>query len=127
MSSILRIAICLILIGFASTLYAFWPYGGYCGSPYMGGVYSLSDPPYFSTNPPVYYSRVVPRPYGWSPFPYPFDSAYSPCETTSQPQIVINQYVNSGSSAATSANPSHRPLRISNPYVARADGEKAVK
>jgi hypothetical protein len=117
MSSILRIALGLILIGFASNAFAFWPCGGYWGAPYVGGVYSLSEPPYFAVNPPVYYSRVVPRPYGWSPFPYPFDSSYSACETTSQPQIVINQYVKSDSSATSSAIPSHRPLRITNPYV----------
>ena len=27
-------------------------------------------PPYFALNPPVYYGKVRPRDYGWSPFPY---------------------------------------------------------
>ena len=36
----------------------------------MNGAYTLDPPPYFSLFPPVYYSHVTPRPYGFSPYAY---------------------------------------------------------
>jgi hypothetical protein len=50
--------------------YGFMPFGFY--QPY-GATYSTSirTPPYFSTNPPVYYGARHARPYGISPFASP--------------------------------------------------------
>ncbi len=50
--------------------YGFFPYGFY--QPY-GAHYgtSLRTPPYFATNPPVYYGSRHARPYGLSPFASP--------------------------------------------------------
>lgn len=50
--------------------YGFLPYGFY--QPY-GARYgtSVSTPPYFSLNPPVYYGARHARPYGLSPFASP--------------------------------------------------------
>lgn len=50
--------------------YSFLPFGFY--QPY-GASYSTSirTPPYFSTNPPVYYGSRHARPYGLSPFASP--------------------------------------------------------
>jgi hypothetical protein len=127
MNSILRIGLFIVLIGISSTSFAFWPYGGYCGSPYIGGYYALNNVPYFATNPPVYYNRVVSRPYGWSPFPYPFDSIYSTDGASPQPQIVVNQYVNSANPVPASSVQPRPPLRIMNPYVTQANGEKSAK
>lgn len=50
--------------------YGFLPYGFY--QPY-GAQYgsSIRTPPYFATNPPVYYGARHSRPYGLSPFAAP--------------------------------------------------------
>lgn len=50
--------------------YPFVPFGFY--QPY-GATYgsSLRTPPYFATNPPVYYGARYARPYGLSPFAAP--------------------------------------------------------
>jgi hypothetical protein len=50
--------------------YPFFPYGFY--QPY-GARYgsSISTPPYFALNPPVYYGARYARPYGSSPFASP--------------------------------------------------------
>ena len=50
--------------------YGFLPYGFY--QPY-GATYgnSIRTPPYFATNPPVYYGARHARPYGLSPFASP--------------------------------------------------------
>ncbi|MEO1614621.1 MAG: hypothetical protein AAFV88_02150 [Planctomycetota bacterium] len=50
--------------------YPFFPFGFY--QPY-GAQYSSSirTPPYFATNPPVYYGARHARPYGMSPFAAP--------------------------------------------------------
>jgi hypothetical protein len=56
--------------------------------------------PYFALHPPVYYSHVVPRPYGYSPF------AYLPNVLT--PEVV----------------PHIEPVTIMNPYVPRAKETK---
>lgn len=50
--------------------YPFFPFGFY--QPY-GAAYrsSIPTPPYFATNPPVYYGTRYARPYGISPFAAP--------------------------------------------------------
>jgi hypothetical protein len=50
--------------------YSFLPFGFY--QPY-GAYYgtSIRTPPYFTTNPPVYYGARYARPYGLSPFASP--------------------------------------------------------
>ena len=46
--------------------YGMYPY------PYAYNTVVPDKIPYFAQNPPVYYSDVIiPRPYGWSPFPFP--------------------------------------------------------
>ena len=48
----------------------FLPYGFY--QPYGAGYSSsIRTPPYFATNPPVYYGQRFSRPYGLSPFAAP--------------------------------------------------------
>ncbi len=77
-----------------------------------GSLYARESIPYFAAHPPVYYSHVMPRAYGGSPY------ADLPAVRTSQaappPRVVRNAHV---------ANPQEvehapvRPLRIRNPYV----------
>ncbi|MBN2024566.1 MAG: hypothetical protein JW809_17435 [Pirellulales bacterium] len=76
-----------------------------------GGVWSRSgcvgeSPPYFAVHPPVYYSRPIARPYGWSPFPWP------PVAEFSAPRA---------GSPRLQASPV-RPLRIRNPFVEQPAG-----
>ena len=52
--------------------------------------------PYFAVNPPVYYSHIVKRPYGVSPFPAP--SGIAPIEMQYAPPTpctITNPYYNS--------------------------------
>lgn len=118
--------------------YGFMPFGYY--QPY-GAMYSNSirTPPYFSTNPPVYYGARHSRPYGISPFASPplvyADERYKSRLRTqfSQPQVPTPEYVPrqldepscnpcvSHSTTIESANASPQgPVRF-NPYVSGAD------
>jgi hypothetical protein len=70
-----------------------WPLGtfGY-GSYYAPGMYANDTrQPYFALNPPVYYSYAVPRPYGYSPFPYP-GYVETPHVPAAEPQTLMNPY-----------------------------------
>ncbi len=45
-------------------------FNGFNGFGWVGDVYR-EQPPYFATHPPVYYSHIVKRPYGISPYAAP--------------------------------------------------------
>lgn len=51
--------------------------------------------PFYAIFPPVYYSRIVARPYGWSPFAYSPDAIIMPLEEGGSKEI-INPYVPRG-------------------------------
>lgn len=97
--------------------------GFYGGLPYS--VYSLDSVPYYALHPPVYYSHVVPRPYGYSPYAYPpgiMTPEVAPGE--SAPQVMINPHVPSRTKASqtenrvAAASPRQiEPKTILNPYV----------
>lgn len=94
--------------------------GGYPG--YGWGTYSVyvqDQIPYFSQHPPVYYSRPVARPYGYSPYPYP-PSVMTP-EPPPEAAMILNPFVPRPVSkpAATpeDAKTAQAPLRITNPFV----------
>jgi hypothetical protein len=104
-----------------------WGYGYDMGYLYNSLDYNV---PYFAAHPPVYYSYPVPRTYGYSPFAYP-PNVMTPdvMIEDSQPVEIINPYVPSTQTSATStdqsaaASPKNRqpePLVIINPYVAGA-------
>ena len=73
-ASLLALAAAVVTSDTASAQYpgnlGFFPYGFY--QPY-GARYgtSIRTPPYFATNPPVYYGARHSRPYGISPFASP--------------------------------------------------------
>jgi hypothetical protein len=48
--------------------------------------------PFYALFPPVYYSRIVARPYGWTPFAYSPDAIILPLEESGSKEI-INPYV----------------------------------
>lgn len=73
-------------------------FGGFAGS-------SFQEPPYFARHPPVYYSHIVPRPYGISPYAAP--PGIVPTEMRVQvkrePLTVVNPYYDSAPSSLNSA------------------------
>ncbi|HWA98033.1 MAG TPA: hypothetical protein VG713_06050 [Pirellulales bacterium] len=78
--------------------------------------------PYFAQFPPVYYSYAVPRPYGFSPYAYPFsppNPVHDPVHVSST--VVAGPYSTpSGTNAAPAprdASPPIRPVMIKNPFV----------
>lgn len=91
-----------------------WLYPGY-----WYNVYGMESIPYFSLHPPVYYSRPVPRPYGWSPFAYPPGTFTPEPEVVVQPQVMRNPHVEQSSTSDDRVT-AVQPLRIRNPYVTEA-------
>lgn len=81
-----------------------WLYPGY-------NLYASDTVPYFALHPPVYYSRPVARPYGYSPFPYP-PYVMTPDPKMRTPVLIRNPYV-----SAVEPGEGPQPLRIVNPYV----------
>ena len=65
---------------------------GPCG--YRGySVYTQDRIPYFAQHPPVYYSYVVPRPYGFSPYAYPENVMTPERAPVAKPATLINPFV----------------------------------
>jgi hypothetical protein len=85
----------------ASEAHAQWGYSGYNG--YNGvGVYSIYDQdrlPYFALHPPVYYSKPVPRTFGYSPFAYPGWVPTPALPQSYEPVTIVNPYVNEAPAA----------------------------
>jgi hypothetical protein len=52
----------------------------------------IEEPPYFAKFPPVYYSHIVRRPYGVSPYAAP--PGIEPVEMRFQPPVVAQRVVN---------------------------------
>lgn len=93
MKRLLSLVALLVAAGTAVEADAQW---GWQGNPYFYGrnVYTVYDQdrlPYFSLHPPVYYSRPIPRTYGYSPFAYP-GIVRTPDLPVGEPQIVVNPY-----------------------------------
>jgi hypothetical protein len=104
-----------------SSAAAIQPYGGGFNNWYPGywyNVYGMEYIPYFSLHPPVYYSRPVPRTYGWSPFAYPPGTLTPEVEApTVEPQVYRNPYVEEKPGASDDDLTQRQPLRVVNPYV----------
>lgn len=77
--------------------YAFGGRQGFGGGGLLGPVNSVrrfEEPPYFAKFPPVYYSGIVKRPYGISPYAAP--AGIAPVEMSIPvPVTVKNKYFNS--------------------------------
>lgn len=87
-----------------------FPYPSSCIQPGFGGANLFGafqrpreQPPYFAQFPPVYYSHVVKRPYGISPYAAP--AGVTPVEMTipapasaSHPMVINNPYFKGGDS-----------------------------
>jgi hypothetical protein len=104
-------------------------FGGGCGWDIAELYRELyNNLPYFALHPPVYYSDVVPRTYGYSPFAYPPGTMTPDLACLAQPVTINNPYVPAAPPAATPstvANPDRsasvqqapEPLVIVNPFV----------
>jgi hypothetical protein len=125
MAKFLRVGIVLSILLISSTTFAYWPYG-YFGYGYFGGTDYSQYAPYYAVNPPVYYTNVVGRSYGWSPVPY-IDTGYSSYGNSEQPPIIINTYASQGTPSAAYTEQARLPLRISNPFVEQANGGESKK
>ena len=94
------------------------PYGARFGS-------SLATPPYFATNPPVYYGARYARPYGISPFASPpvvsAPAGYQGrLRSTFQQTPLRNPYVSK--SAATKSRLAKKGKVTTNPFFEAIDG-----
>lgn len=129
-------AICCVLACGLSTAYStdasaagIWPYGGLSWYRYWIQPPILADRPipYYAVHPPVYYSRITPRPYGFSPYAYipalvnpTLESAGQCAEQRQpvQPLTVWNEHVEKpGPAPEAAAKSGPRPLMIVNPFV----------
>lgn len=83
--------------------------GFFGGLPYS--VYVLDSVPYYALHPPVYYSsRIVPRPYGYSPYAYP-PGIMTPDHPPGTREACYNSAVQDRVAARA------EPLTIMNPYA----------
>ena len=94
---------------------------GYYYGFYRRNLQTDQLPPYFSQFPPVYYSDIIPRPYGWSPFalrPHEFNTLP---EVAPKPVMIKNPYVdgkaNPEAEAEDDRTAATSPRVILNPYV----------
>ncbi len=107
--------------------------GGYYGGFGCAGYITTDRQiPYFAKHPPVYYSYVVPRTYGYSPYAYRAN-VRTPNPRRSHPLVLRNHHIRKGSKAvademtdktASKTRPVEppvvEPLVIENPYVTGA-------
>ncbi|MCE9604192.1 MAG: hypothetical protein K8U03_04730 [Planctomycetia bacterium] len=97
---------------------------GWMGYPQFYGrnVYTVYDQdrlPYFALHPPVYYSRAVPRTFGYSPFAYP-GIVQTPDVAPAGPEMVVNPFIEqlpsaSGSNGPTAPNGAPTPAPVISP------------
>src|SRR5262245_2366025 len=109
-------------------------FGGYGGG-YGWDIAALyrelyNNLPYFALHPPVYYSDIVPRTYGYSPFAYPPGVMTPEVVSEAQPVTINNPYVPATKPASADVKPTDRsasasqapePLVINNPFVLPAN------
>jgi hypothetical protein len=102
--------------------------GWYGGLPYS--VYSMDAVPYYALHPPVYYSHIVPRPYGYSPYAYPPYVMTPESTPNTGPQVMINPHVTTPAKSEKNDNrvAQTEPKTILNPYVTSsvADVQRAA-
>lgn len=128
----LSIAAVLVVVGAIlapSEAHAQWGWMGYNG--YNGvGVYSIYDQdrlPYFALHPPVYYSKPVPRTFGYSPFAYPGWTPTPALPQAYEPVTIVNPYVNEVPAAEAGPTPAPPAAKGSTLKVGPLQGYKAPR
>jgi len=76
--------------------------------------------PYFAEFPPVYYSYIVPRPYGWGPNAYP-PHVLTPQRKPVMPATIINPFVPQPAQPEEKPKVTIRPRVMVNPFVAQGE------
>ena len=104
--------------------------GGFCGGGFLGvrSAQRFEQPPYFARFPPVYYDRIVRRPYGISPYAAP--AGVTPVELTVpaiDPVTVKNKFFDSKVAPVADSSNMEKSMNktdnkttaawVSNPYV----------
>ena len=103
-----------------------WPCAPYCWS-YGYANSSVSDVPYFSLYPPVYYSYRVARIYGYSPFAYP-PGVMTPGSEPARPIVIQSSYAPGEAIETPEGRASGpQPLRIDNPFVEQSQRAGVMK
>lgn len=120
----LLLGVAVLLVGTSSSAQAQWGFGGggygFGGFGLVNGAYTLDPPPYFSLFPPVYYSHVTPRPYGFSPYAYPgFVGTPERIGMPSTP--FVPRARRPAAKQPTSSQTAIQPVIIKNPYVVSED------
>jgi hypothetical protein len=102
-----------------------WGYGSGYWSDY-GYPYEGDHIPYFSLHPPVYYSRIVPRAMGWTPFAYTPDAIVLPLDEGG-PEQIINPYVPPSNKAVPAPpTPSTKAKSATNKTASTSDSIKVI-
>ena len=65
---------------------------GYHGSGILYGRANRQVLPYFAVHPPVYYSHIVARPYGYSPWALPPGMEPAESKVAPQPEMIPNPH-----------------------------------
>ena len=117
-------AICATLVlAFVSAAAGTAMAGCPCGSGYRSySVYTQDRIPYFAQHPPVYYSYVVPRPYGYSPYAYPAAVMTPERAPVAKPATLINPFVprKADEPAAKTARTTSRRVQVIYPTALQA-------
>ncbi|MBL9091534.1 MAG: hypothetical protein JNL96_09940 [Planctomycetaceae bacterium] len=142
MKYLLAVVALVAALGSAEEAHAQWGWMGN-GQWYGRNVYTVYDQdrlPYFALHPPVYYSRPVPRTYGYSPFAYSGD-VMTPELPAVEPEVLMNPYYDGGPKGGakpapqmappvqkpTSAPRSATPVRPGQKQAAGSDRSAAVQ
>ena len=91
LTSLLFLLVATLIVASDSPADGNWWWGG---SPFGGfnNIYRTDrDIPFYAEHPPVYYSHIVPRTYGQSPYAY-WPGPYTPT-LTPEPVMVDNPYI----------------------------------
>ena len=94
-----------------------WPYNFQSGIFGRTNAYNL---PYFSLQPPVYYSHVVPRPYGFSPFATPPGMIPAEMLVAPAPKMIENPHFNPEDKKPADEPTDAKPAAGRNTAAARA-------
>ena len=110
-----------VILAFVSATTSTAMAGGPCGCRGYG-IYTHDRIPYFSQHPPVYYSYVVPRPYGFSPYAYPENVMTPERAPAAKPATLINPFVPQKASgpAPKTASTTSRQAQVVFPTALRA-------
>jgi hypothetical protein len=105
------------------------PFYGW-GAPFgQNSIYTMRRIPYYSQHPPVYYSRPVPRTYGYSPYAYP-PGVMTP-DLAPEPELTVNPYIPESERPPrpVSTKPAKivdKAPRVANPHLSETESDEVT-